>query len=65
MSKVMFVLVAIALSVGLVGTPTTQAAGGPPCESCLQEFSDCLDNAASHAEEAECVAEFHACRLAC
>jgi len=67
MSKVMFVFAAVALLVGLTaGAPATKAApGGPPCQECLDYLDDCLDDATSNSDEAQCFVEFRACRLAC
>lgn len=65
MSKVMFVIVAVVFSLGLVGSRPTQASAGPPCAECIDELNACLDAATSSFEESQCLVEFRVCRVAC
>jgi hypothetical protein len=41
------------------------AAAGPPCQECLDFLRDCLDEAVTQAESAQCFVDFRVCRVGC
>jgi hypothetical protein len=56
-------VLAFGVLAGLFASMERPTHAGPPCEPCLSEFTECLREATTQAENAQCAAEFRACRL--